>query len=174
MKRFGFIGALLLLLGCGPDTVESGQYITAPDGNAKACAANYTRIAPNYCRAINENLDNALLTINNTCQSYTPASLPASAKYVNLNVLESLTTNNAVAQRFLDLVFYHTAACGGASFVSKNIQAREQVLAANQLLMEVAVSVLHVPLVSGSVLYLGQHNGGASTFSQASIIGYYD
>lgn len=178
MRKFFLLVCLLTLFACGAGDQEAESTVSmgSPDGYAVACATNYTRAAPHFCRTA---------AISNTVVSWTQATactqrvltgVPA-----NTVALVSLPwralSNNAVGGRVNTIQLYNAAGCVSASLGSYTFRSYEYVATVAGTTIHEGYITTTIPLDSSSAFYTVQSNIGGNGNAQLvniTILGYYD
>jgi len=113
MRPLLLVGCFLVLFGlnaCGPlDDPANSTVSISNNVRSDACeAVGYTRTAPNFCRS--NSVAQGGLIADNTCRAVA-TGIPASSTYIVLNTTVILLSNNAVANRTLQVIFYTENTC---------------------------------------------------------------
>lgn len=117
MKKLWLIPILAFLFACGPasmpEEAESTVGITAPDGYAVACIANYIRSQPHFCKwngsfAASETWN---VTSATGCNTHILSNVPTTATGVLVSHFVDLRSNNAIQQHIIIINYYNDATC---------------------------------------------------------------
>lgn len=182
MKKLFLIPLLVALFACGsasgptvPDA-ESTVTITAPDGFAVACAANFQRTTPHFClRVTAPVVQNAV--IDGTCRSIdwlTSTGVPTNATSVQILGTGTLVSNNAIANRQIQVQQYVDSSCVTSLQTYWYYNRESAAVVAGTILHRTSATV--TILLQGSALmwYKATNLDGATHTLWWSIIGYYD
>ena len=144
--------------------------------STKACAANFTRIGPNYCH-FTGNVALAGVTWVDAvgCTVRTPAgSLPGDAKAASIALHVRYLSNNAIGQRSNDVSIANSGCAVNSQFIFFNDREAAAV-AAGTSIGETTIPLI-VPLTSGSFSTAQANAGGNGNADVDSMytLGYYD
>lgn len=170
---------------CGqiPDApdAESSVTITAPDGYAVSCAANYTRKAPHFCQLNADAASNqAGMTSDNTCRSINVQSAftnppSTSATALAVVVLWSVNANNAIAYRQTNITLATAATCATNHFVGAFGVREFAAVLAGSVIGQGASAVVVTPISANLIYYVSNDAGTTSTPANLlRVAGYYD
>lgn len=166
---------LVLLSGCGPfdETAESTVAIT-PNVKTDACATNYTRMGPNFCMASTAFVDSHTVVSFGSCQTHTPTSLPAGARYVMVNLdLRVRGSSVAGTDRGRTVNIYFNTTC--TNFYGLfSLEGREQSAVTSVQTIVANSSVQIWPLVNGTIRYNAGNSTALNGNTSWTILGYYD
>lgn len=145
--------------------------------SSKACATNYTRVSPNFCRAQGGAVTNWTNATACTTRTLTQ-SVPSDAKAVLLRVYWQALANNAIAHRSNTVQFFSDGACANvANGAFSEFSVREfAAVAAGTLIASTTVQMI-VPLTTTNTIAATQTNAGGNGNSQIAQVlaaGYYD
>lgn len=177
-KVFLSLALVLLSFACGPvpEEVEATSSLGSPDPMSRACATNFIRANPNYCRSVPSGTFTPTLTIDGTCQSVTTGSIGSvsNATAVDLDVIFNILTANAIANRVANITFFADAACTQQVGVPFSGAAREQVAAVATQLAFWHSFAPAVPVVSGNIYYSGTFSSCTGCTIKLGLRAYYD
>lgn len=135
--------------------------------STKACQANFTRVAPNYCRTTV--FVQAAFTETTTCTLFSPIF---SVNAMHLELHWQVLSNNAVAVRANKVNFFNDSGCTNAIGIS-GIRVFEHVAVAAG--SDIAQSTDH--LILPSAVYYTTDNLGGNGNAQVvgyRVLGYFD
>lgn len=173
---------LPLLFACGdiPITQEAAAttILGNPDPMSVPCStSSFVRRSQRICFA-NVNVPWGTLTLNGTCQTLNLSSigLPTKATLAIIDLDNVIASNNAIAARFITIVFFTSNTCATAVFPAIDFRHREfaAVLAGTIIAQQRQQMTVYT---SGSTLYyIGTREATAHANSVVSLYlnGYYD
>lgn len=136
--------------------------------SSKACDANFTRVGPNLCMKTTNSSNTA------SPGACTAVTLPTGAKALIYQTQFSVTSANAIAERFTEIRWHSNAACT-AQIAHAFTSAREDpALAAGAGVISSNNTTVTVLAPAGGLWEIGSNNGGAGTTQSREIRGYYD
>lgn len=143
--------------------------------SSKACAANYTRLTPNYCIRNGAGQTVATITSSVVCQQTTALTGVTDAKAVRVSNQTFVGSSNAVGLRGI-LNNLHTGSdCLGGIVYQTGARIREEVAsAAGTDLLLVTEQFDIASNTSGQFRYDGLFISGTSSSSTLKVLGYYD
>lgn len=145
--------------------------------STKACAANYTRVGPNFCRSTTNTLDAWADATACTNRTFTDA-LPADAKAVLLWIRWEALANNATGSRSNAVNFFPNAACtGGTDVFTSTFRIFEQAATAASTILGTSNFTYIIPLSGTNQISTTQTNAGGngnSDITNAKAVGYFD
>lgn len=166
-------GSMILATGAGTTTALTltggNSTVAGTLASTKACAANFTRMTPNYCSRVDVI---STASVPGACAAVT---LPDSAaKVLIIHVAISILTNSAIGNRDITGRWWGDGACAVSQVAIATHAAREEVAVAAQIL-GVSTQTLTVPVVSGALFASSAISGaGAGSSIAFQIRGYYD
>jgi len=180
--------ALVHAAGANTVTITSGTNptISTTAGNlnvgttltsTKACAANYTRIGPNFC--LGSPFATSVWTNAAACTARTfPNALPAEAKAVVLHTVWRALAGNAIGDRNQSINSFSTGACtGGTATANLVFRVREQVATAAGTDIGEVVQTMIIPLTATNTFASTQLNAGGNGNAEVTsygAVGYFD
>ena len=159
-----------------PSVSKATVALGNPDPMVKACAANHTRLLPNYCTSnaaggatafVN---DGACRTINMNAVF----GVPTSATLAKVEFIHNLVSINALGTRQITVQIFQDAGCSTMQF-SQATSVREQVAAAAVVLWSGYIGPNDAKLTSGATLnYISLFSSCTSCTHFVVYYGYYD
>lgn len=149
-------------------TAGSQVRVTGTLASTKACAANFTRIGPNYCLATASVSVTAVAT---TCTAIPAPSSDALALQIQLET--TISSNNTLNQLNSVTITVHnnvpcTAAITNHNFSEKEFVATAAVTIGNHSMVTV------IPIISSNGRLIRANVGSAASATNAVIVGYFD
>jgi hypothetical protein len=145
--------------------------------SGKSCAANYTRITPNFC--LGSPFATSVWTNAAACTARTfPNALPAEAKAVVLHTVWRALAGNAIGDRTQSINSFSTGACtGGTATANLVFRVREQVATAAGTDIGEVVQTMIIPLTATNTFASTQLNAGGNGNAEVTsygAVGYFD
>lgn len=129
MKKFVISALIVFLLACIPSvpSVQGSSFLGNPDPFAISCPTNYQRVLPHYC-AHTIFTDGIVLTAGACTALDLVATFGAntSTSLIRASGNSILVTQNAIANRQVDVAFYNVAGCAGGNQIYPAISTRNR------------------------------------------------
>ena len=161
------------------DANSGGGALTVSDtlSSTKACATNFVRVVPNYCKRLGGGFPGGSWADATACTARTlGGAVPADAVAVSLQLEWEGLSNNAVGLRFNSVNFYSETACTNAAATSQYGIREQAAVVAGTLLGSILVT-LKVPLTATDTVRTTQLNAGGNgnaAILQSFVSGYWD
>jgi len=195
MKTLALLFSLLVAaVHCAP--VYSGMSIAAGQGvhthsdensggtlgltttlsSSKACAANFTRLSPNYCAFTgNVAVGGVSWDDSTACTVRTPAgSLPSDAKAVHLLLHVRYLSNNEIGQRANDVRISNSGCSTAHYFFFFNLRESAAVAAGTVIGETTLTAIVHLTSGSFSTQQLNAGGNGNAEVDAMYTLGYFD